>query len=150
MAAALDGIAAALDAIVVLLQKKKAPRKEYDSFGAEQMRQVWNQFTPDELPRVKELLRTSTRGRNASARWLEKPDREYWAKVALTIGRTKFCLGDNDRGWKADFEFFVRPDTHLKIMEGKYDNLHKSRTTEPKKATVVGYLPDGTPIYSNK
>lgn len=31
------------------------------------------------------------------------------------------CFEDNERGWKPDFDWFVRPDTVVKILEGKYD-----------------------------
>lgn len=146
----LERIATSLEIIAALLQKKKAPRKEYNADAAEQMRQVWNQYTPNELPKVKELNPSSTRARNAAARFLEKPEREYWAKVCLKIGSTKFCLGDNERAWLADFEFFVRPDTHLKVLEGKYDNLHKTKGQEAKAGKIVSYLPDGTPVLSFK
>lgn len=33
-----------------------------------------------------------------------------------------FLMGKNDRGWKADFDWFIRPGTISKILEGKYDN----------------------------
>lgn len=143
----LERIATALEKIVLALEKKKAARKEYNAEGAEQMRQIWNQFTPDALPKVRqELAPSSTRARNASARWREKPDREYWSKICLKIGASSFCLGGGDKKWLADFEFFVRSDTHSKVLEGKYD----SKAAESKITKIVGHLPDGTPIYSNK
>ena len=33
-----------------------------------------------------------------------------------------FCNGKGERGWKADIDFLLRPDTITKILEGKYDN----------------------------
>jgi hypothetical protein len=38
------------------------------------------------------------------------------------ILQSDFLCGKNDRGWRADFDFFIKPETHIKIMEGKYDN----------------------------
>jgi len=46
--------------------------------------------------------------------------------------KTPFCLGKNDRGWKADFEFLLRPDSIAKILEGKY-----GPTTGAAAATAV-------------
>ena len=50
----------------------------------------------------------------------------WWAanwRAALERGcKSAFLHGENDRGWKADFEFFIRPDSVTKILEGKYDN----------------------------
>ena len=35
--------------------------------------------------------------------------------------RTPFCRGQNDRGWKMDFDFLIENDTNLtKVLEGKY------------------------------
>ena len=28
----------------------------------------------------------------------------------------------NDRGWRADIDWYIKPDTIAKVMEGKYDN----------------------------
>jgi hypothetical protein len=33
-----------------------------------------------------------------------------------------FCNGKGERGWEADIDFLLRPDTITKILEGKYDN----------------------------
>jgi hypothetical protein len=50
-----------------------------------------------------------------------------WKEAMKKIPESEFLLGKNDRGWKADMEFFLRPDTVVKILEGKY-----SGTTTPK------------------
>ncbi len=34
----------------------------------------------------------------------------------------RFLRGVSDRGWVADFEWFVRPESVTKLLEGKYDN----------------------------
>jgi hypothetical protein len=44
-------------------------------------------------------------------------------RAALDRGSgSAFLRGANERGWKIDFEFFLRPDTATKILEGKYSN----------------------------
>lgn len=45
-----------------------------------------------------------------------------WRAALDRIAKSDFCAGKNDRGWRADFDFFLRPDTVAKVMEGKYDN----------------------------
>ena len=35
-------------------------------------------------------------------------------------------MGKNERGWKANFDFLMRPDTQYKVLEGQYDNKNKS------------------------
>jgi hypothetical protein len=44
-----------------------------------------------------------------------------WREAIKKVAASAFCNGENDRGWRADFDFFLRPDTVVKIMEGKYD-----------------------------
>ena len=39
----------------------------------------------------------------------------------LEAAASPFCLGAGSRGWKADIDWFLRPDTVTRIMEGKYD-----------------------------
>lgn len=58
---------------------------------------------------------------SARARLAEFPDLDRWRSAIQRVARSPFCLGENDRGWKADIEFLLRPSTLLKIEEGKYD-----------------------------
>ena len=45
-----------------------------------------------------------------------------WKRAIEKVAASSFCRGQNDRGWKADIDFFLRPDSVAKIMEGKYDD----------------------------
>ena len=38
------------------------------------------------------------------------------------IARSSFCRGRNQQGWIADIDWFLRPDTVTRILEGKYDD----------------------------
>jgi hypothetical protein len=38
------------------------------------------------------------------------------------IGRSRFCRGENDRGWRADLDFLCQPKSFVSILEGKYDD----------------------------
>lgn len=56
------------------------------------------------------------------ARWQESPDPHYWVDVVQRLSKSGFANGDNDRGWRASIDFLLQSETHLKIIEGKYDN----------------------------
>ena len=56
------------------------------------------------------------------ARWQDAWWRDNWRTALERAGPSRFLNGDNDRGWKIDLEFFLKPDTAAKILEGKYDN----------------------------
>lgn len=44
-------------------------------------------------------------------------------KAALdAIERSAFLRGENDRGWRADFDFLLQPKSFAKLIEGAYDH----------------------------
>lgn len=74
------------------------------------------------LPLRKCLLLSEKRKSAISARLREDFFKDNWKGAMDKVVASDFCLGKNDRGWKADLDWFLRPDTVAKIMEGKYDN----------------------------
>ena len=54
-----------------------------------------------------------------------------WKEAIDRAGRSQFCCGVNDRGWKATFDWFLQPDVVAKIMEGKYDGLPSAGSAAP-------------------
>jgi hypothetical protein len=65
---------------------------------------------------------TKKRHGQLRARWQDAWWRDNWRTALERAGPSRFLNGDNDRGWKIDLEFFLKPDTAAKILEGKYDN----------------------------
>ncbi len=59
--------------------------------------------------------------RNAAFQSRMRDSKFDWRKLLGIISKSPFCQGQNDRGWIADVEFFLRPGTYIKAMEGKYD-----------------------------
>jgi len=93
---------------------------------------TWNETAElTSLPVCREL--NAERRKHAIARLREKPDIAYWREVISRIGRSPFCTGSNDRGWRADFDFLIRRSTHLRVLEGKYD-AHASAARNSKTA----------------
>lgn len=79
---------------------------------------IWN-----ETPGVSKTRGTNKkRNKLVAERWKENPSEEYWVEVADKIAASSFCLGKSETGWKATFDWFIHPDTHLKVLEGKYDD----------------------------
>jgi hypothetical protein len=90
-----------------------------------QLAQIWNE-NRGTLPEVRGC--SGTRRKHAELRWREEPSAEYWTKTVQRIVRSPFCTGDNDRGWLADFDFLIRPETRHKVDEGKYDPRSGARS----------------------
>lgn len=45
---------------------------------------------------------------------------EEWRAHCMTIRDTPFLVGDNDRQWRADFDWAIRAESVLRVREGKY------------------------------
>ena len=92
----------------------------------------------ESLPKVHHMSPNSTRMKHALARWKEKPHEVFWERVIEKINKSAFCRGKNDRNWKADFDFFVRPDTADRVLGGKYDD----KQAEPQYVTYTVQVGD--------
>jgi hypothetical protein len=54
--------------------------------------------------------------------------RDSWLTALEKACQIPALFGENDRGWKMDIEWFLRPDTVAKILEGKYDNWTRTKS----------------------
>jgi len=103
--------------------------------------EIWNTHKAPGMPGVTTPLRAGRpRTRMTTARLTEDPDLGRWREVVQRIARSKFCCGENDRGWVADFDFLVRPETFTKVLEGKYDDRVSKRAAEPAKQSKLDEL----------
>jgi hypothetical protein len=93
---------------------------EPPGFGPPDLLALWNDLAPVECPRAREL--SPSRRKHAAARLREHPDPDYWRAVIGRLNASSFARGDNDRGWRADFDWLLRPDSGAKTLEGKYDD----------------------------
>lgn len=115
--------------------------------GANILTSLWNLHAHTDFPRISSVSEDSSRYKQAVKRWAEKPQHDYWLGVVRKMNDVAFFHGDNDRKWKADFEFFVRPDNHARILEGKFDTLHKTNAVVKKVKRLVGHSESGQPVY---
>jgi len=83
--------------------------------------ELWNSTT---LPKCIDV--NSRRASSAKTRLSEKFFRDNWRAGIEKLRVSKFCNGLNDRGWRADIDWFLKPDTISKIIEGKYDEKKKA------------------------
>lgn len=45
-----------------------------------------------------------------------------WRAAIDKAKASDFCNGGGETGWRADFEWFLKPESVVKLVEGKYDN----------------------------
>lgn len=98
--------------------------------------ELWNSTTEPPLPKVAEP-RKETKA-------LKRRSLETWAEVFRRINASKFCKGDSQSGWLADFDWAIRPagkkpEPALKVLEGAFDRAFAtgppSRPGAPIEAT---------------
>ncbi len=54
-----------------------------------------------------------------------------WQEALQRLAESEFCQGGGKDGWRADIDWFLRPDTVARILEGKYDNRELPGNTDP-------------------
>ncbi len=77
---------------------------------------AWNAL----CPRVRKC-RKLTDARKATLKIRLADDDWNWEAALKAILNSPFLCGDNDRGWKANFDWFIQRGTVTKILEGQYD-----------------------------
>lgn len=61
-----------------------------------------------------------------TARFRDKWWADNWRAALEKASPIAGLRGQNDRGWRADIDWFIRPGTVVKILEGGYDQWCKS------------------------
>ena len=95
-----------------------------------EVKDTWNsQAKQYDLPSLRGW--SKARGKTAKARFSEPEWMGSWKEALFKIGDSDFCCGRiearNGRSvWRADIDWFLRPDTVNKILEGKYDNQDRA------------------------
>lgn len=73
--------------------------------------EIYHEILP-ELPRVMpQMYSGSAKEKNLKARWKENEahqDLEFWRAYFGLVRKNAWWMGDNDRGWKANFEFITK------------------------------------------
>jgi hypothetical protein len=100
--------------------------KEDSSAGADrpptesEIIEAWNQrMVPQGFSAVRRI--TPDRKRHLKAR-IRESTFDDWQRAFAAIERSAFCRGENDRGWRANFDFLLQPKSFTKLIEGAYDH----------------------------
>jgi uncharacterized protein YdaU (DUF1376 family) len=80
--------------------------------------EAWQErMVPLGFPAIRKM--TGQRERMLSAR-LKDSTLDEWLQAMSALERSAFCRGENDRGWRADFDFLLQPKSFTKLLEGAY------------------------------
>jgi len=67
---------------------------------------------------------------------IKKFSKEDFMKVIEKSKESNFMQGENDREWKADFDWILNQTNFIKILEGNYDNK-KTSTTKIESGNLI-------------
>ncbi len=108
-------------------KRKDKKREEDKGIPSVEILQLWNDLAKKKnLPVIQKI--TTSRRDKFNTRYNESSF--DYIKILSAIESSDFLCGDNDRNWKAEFDWVVINDTnYVKILEGKYkDKIKKSNT----------------------
>lgn len=84
---------------------------------------------------LKGITRMTDRRKQALACRLKEYGEESFRKLIENINASSFLKGQNDRGWTATFDWVIKPNNYVKVLEGNYlDNKPTDNTNKPNTA----------------
>jgi hypothetical protein len=73
------------------------------------------------MPKITRINQGSIRERTLRARWKEFPEMAIWDDCFTKAATSPFMGGQNKRGWTANFDWVIKPNNFLKVLEGNYN-----------------------------
>lgn len=102
-----------------VLSSKEDMSSGDDGVSVKDIVEAWNELA--EAKGLAKVVRvTDSRRKQIQAR-IKEYEPDDWSKALTAIYKSKFLCGENDRGWKADFDFLLQPKSFVKLVEGAYD-----------------------------
>lgn len=101
---------------------KDISQKEKKSDVLHDILQCWNNLIDSHhsiMPRIQTI--SSQRETATMARYREHGLMKVYDVLELAV-KSDFLNGKNDKGWKANFDWVMKPNNFVKILEGNYNN----------------------------
>ncbi len=107
------------------ISKKKSgflKHSKQDEFKIDGLVDMYNSICT-KLPKVRAI---TDKRKSDVEKLYKKYDLSTFKEAFRVANESAFLTGDNDRGWKASFDFITREDKFIAILEGKYNSKKKS------------------------
>lgn len=119
-------------------EKDKTRKPHPGAPTAPEFMKAWNAVP--EFSKIREMTSKRLehfRARTADASWCAN-----WREALVRASRSAFCTGKGSRGWRADVDWFIRPDTVTKLLEGRYDDVRGNAAPDSRtrRATIYQEL----------
>ena len=87
-------------------------------------------FFNDELRRNGSIIPTirsiDGQRRSSTMARIREHGKPAFAEAVKKAAASDFLNGKNDRGWVADFDWIIKPNNFIKVLEGNYDNRQQN------------------------
>jgi hypothetical protein len=104
-------------------QKNNKDRKKLD-VPYQKIKKLYNDICKSLTP-IRKI--SDTRKKHLNARWEEEKNIDIFKEVFERTENSSFLTGNNNRNWKANFDWLTKNDTNFnKVLEGRYDDKKKS------------------------
>ncbi len=106
------------------IRRTNSPNKKEDNIKEKEnkrirIKDIYNSICTN-LPQIQKL----TEKRNKTIdKFLKEFTEEQFEQICQIANSSEFLTGQNDRKWKADFDFLMRIDKATSVLEGKYSNV---------------------------
>lgn len=89
----------------------------------ELLQELWNATAAQALPRWREMPDTRREAaRNALKARPLRDGPDSWLAVFQAVSVIPFCLGQNERGWRASPDWTLKPKSAARVLEGAYSS----------------------------
>lgn len=106
-----------------LPEKIRIDKNNKDNIPYSKVTDLWNNSNNPKITRLTDKRRTLIR------RLCKEFTIEQIEEVFKKVPTIPFLVGENERNWRADFEYTARPDKFLKILEGGWDSKPRETAT---------------------
>lgn len=89
------------------------------------------------LPMVRVLRLNQHRQKLLRARLKDAGGLKGWAEAISNLHNSPFCKGQNKRGWMADFDFVIKPESFSKLWSGRYTDPRLAKGPVGNSAAAV-------------
>lgn len=99
------------------------------------------------LPQVQKI---TEKRKKAIDIFLKEFKEEQFEQICRIANSTKFLIGKNETGWKADFDFLMRIDKATNVLEGKYNDENKQNKAKNYNNYEQRNFENDNNLYANK
>lgn len=103
----------------IVISDEITPPSEKPEIKPEHIVEAWNTMADEAgLPKAK----LTPERRKKLGPFIRRHSVDDITEAIWAIPRSSFLRGENDRGWKANFDFLLQPSSFTKITEGTYEH----------------------------